>query len=106
MEIVLLGVLAVLIFGPSRLPEIGRQIGRGVRDFKDSIDGTGIKDALEGVNEVRTAVSPKNMARAFVPGVADTQDAISGAAPAASESPAAAGDVPSGPKPAEAPSAP
>ena len=46
MELVLLGVLAVLIFGPSRLPDIGRQIGRGVRDFKDAIDGTGIKDAL------------------------------------------------------------
>jgi sec-independent protein translocase protein TatA len=79
MEIVLLAVLAALIFGPAKLPEIGRSIGRGMRDFKDSIDGTGVGDVFDGVNEVRSAVSPTNMARAFVPGVADTQDAVAAA---------------------------
>ena len=79
MEIVLLAVLAALIFGPAKLPEIGRSIGRGIRDFKESIDGTGVGDVFEGVNDVRSAVSPTNMARAFVPGVADTQDAVAAA---------------------------
>ncbi len=79
MEIVLLAVLAALIFGPAKLPEIGRSIGRGMRDFKESIDGTGVQDVFEGVNDVRSAVSPTNMARAFVPGVADTQDAVAAA---------------------------
>jgi sec-independent protein translocase protein TatA len=32
-------VVALLIFGPKRLPEIGRSLGRGMREFKDSITG-------------------------------------------------------------------
>ena len=30
-------VVALLIFGPKRLPEIGRSLGRGMREFKDSV---------------------------------------------------------------------
>ena len=37
MLILLLAVL--LIFGPKRLPEMGRQLGRGMREFKDSVTG-------------------------------------------------------------------
>ena len=36
--ILILGV-ALLIFGPKRLPEIGRSLGRGMREFKDSVSG-------------------------------------------------------------------
>jgi sec-independent protein translocase protein TatA len=32
-------VVALLIFGPRRLPEIGRSLGRGMREFKDSVTG-------------------------------------------------------------------
>jgi TatA/E family protein of Tat protein translocase len=78
-HLVVLGVLALFLFGPNRLPEMGRQLGRGMRDFREAIDGTGIKDALDGVNEVRAMASPTNMARAFVPGVADSQDAMAAA---------------------------
>ena len=39
MEIVLVLVVALLILGPKRLPEAGRSIGRGMREFKDSISG-------------------------------------------------------------------
>jgi len=34
--IIVLGI-ALLIFGPKRLPEMGRSIGRGIRDFKDAL---------------------------------------------------------------------
>jgi sec-independent protein translocase protein TatA len=30
-------VVALLVFGPKRLPEIGRSLGKGMREFKDSI---------------------------------------------------------------------
>ena len=40
MEIVLVLVVALLILGPKRLPEAGRSLGRGIREFKDSITGT------------------------------------------------------------------
>jgi sec-independent protein translocase protein TatA len=32
-------VVALLIFGPKRLPEIGRSLGRGMREFKESVTG-------------------------------------------------------------------
>ncbi len=32
-------VVVLLIFGPKRLPEMGRSLGRGMREFKDSITG-------------------------------------------------------------------
>ena len=39
MELVILLLVALLIFGPKRLPEMGRSLGRGMREFKDSISG-------------------------------------------------------------------
>ena len=38
-EIILLLVLALLLFGAKRLPEIGRSLGSGMREFKDSVSG-------------------------------------------------------------------
>jgi sec-independent protein translocase protein TatA len=38
-EIILLLLLALLLFGAKRLPEIGRSLGRGMREFKDSVTG-------------------------------------------------------------------
>ena len=32
-------IILLLVFGPKRLPEMGRSIGRGMREFKDSISG-------------------------------------------------------------------
>jgi len=32
-------VVALLVFGPRRLPEMGRSLGRGMREFKDSVTG-------------------------------------------------------------------
>jgi sec-independent protein translocase protein TatA len=38
-EILILLLIVLLIFGPKRLPEMGRSLGRGMREFKDSITG-------------------------------------------------------------------
>jgi sec-independent protein translocase protein TatA len=48
----LLIVLAVilLVFGPKRLPQLGRQLGGGMREFKDSITGKD-KDDAEDVDD-------------------------------------------------------
>ena len=32
-------VVLLVIFGPKRLPEMGRSLGRGMREFKDSVTG-------------------------------------------------------------------
>jgi len=36
-ELLLLGLVVLLVFGPKRLPEMGRSMGRGLREFKDSV---------------------------------------------------------------------
>ena len=38
-ELILLLIVLLLIFGPKRLPEMGRSLGRGMREFKESISG-------------------------------------------------------------------
>ena len=37
-------VILLLVFGPKRLPGLGRQLGGGMREFKDSIAGKGGRD--------------------------------------------------------------
>jgi sec-independent protein translocase protein TatA len=39
-HIVLLLLIALLLFGAKRLPEIGRSLGSGMREFKDSVSGS------------------------------------------------------------------
>ena len=43
-EIAILLLVALLVFGPKRLPEMGRSLGRGMREFKDSISGNSRDD--------------------------------------------------------------
>jgi sec-independent protein translocase protein TatA len=40
-ELIIVLVIVLLIFGPKRLPGLGRQLGSGMREFKDSISGRG-----------------------------------------------------------------
>ena len=57
MEIVLVLVVALLVLGPKRLPDAGRSLGRGIREFKDSVtQATTFDDAaapLEPASEPR-----------------------------------------------------
>ena len=39
LELAIVLVIVLLIFGPKRLPGLGRQLGSGMREFKDSISG-------------------------------------------------------------------
>jgi sec-independent protein translocase protein TatA len=43
-ELIIVLVIVLLIFGPKRLPGLGRQLGSGMREFKDSIAGKGGRD--------------------------------------------------------------
>jgi sec-independent protein translocase protein TatA len=38
-EILVVLVIALIVFGPKRLPELGRSLGRGIREFRGSVSG-------------------------------------------------------------------
>ena len=44
LEVAIVLIIALLIFGPKRLPELGRSMGRGIREFRSSISGKGDDD--------------------------------------------------------------
>jgi sec-independent protein translocase protein TatA len=39
LEIAIVLIIVLIIFGPKRLPELGRSMGRGIREFKGSLSG-------------------------------------------------------------------
>ncbi len=56
MEIAGLLILALLLFGAKRLPEIGRSMGQGMREFKNSV--TGVTKEIDDVRaELESPVS-------------------------------------------------
>ena len=48
LEIVIILVIVLIIFGPKRLPDLGRSLGRGMREFKDSVTGKDKDELPEG----------------------------------------------------------
>jgi sec-independent protein translocase protein TatA len=59
LEIVIVLVIALLIFGPKRLPDLGRSLGTGMREFKDSVTGKS-----DDRDEIDAAESQPDPARA------------------------------------------
>ncbi len=43
-ELLILLVVLLLVFGAKRLPEMGRSLGKGMREFKDSVSGKDVDD--------------------------------------------------------------
>lgn len=41
LEIAIVLLIVLIIFGPKRLPELGRSVGKGIREFRGSISGKG-----------------------------------------------------------------
>lgn len=51
MELVIILVIALIIFGPGKLPQVGRAIGKGMRDFKDALSGGASEQVSSGSDE-------------------------------------------------------
>ena len=45
-EMLILAVIALLVFGPKRLPEIGSAVGKGLKEFKEAVNGTNTVAAI------------------------------------------------------------
>jgi sec-independent protein translocase protein TatA len=57
-ELAILLLLALIIFGPKRLPEMGRSLGRGMREFKESVSGMGSSDDEKPSDDKKPAELP------------------------------------------------
>jgi sec-independent protein translocase protein TatA len=39
LELIVVLIIALIVLGPKRLPEVGRSVGRGMREFKNAVSG-------------------------------------------------------------------
>ena len=59
-ELMIVLVIALIVLGPKKLPEVGRSLGKGMREFKDSISGiTDGHDDDDDVDEQTGLPAPK-----------------------------------------------
>jgi TatA/E family protein of Tat protein translocase len=70
-EVMILLIVLLLIFGAKRLPEMGRSLGKGMREFKDSV--TGVEEAVSGTTPT-TAPPPAELPAAPSEPVAQTAE--------------------------------
>jgi sec-independent protein translocase protein TatA len=56
MELIVILVVALIVLGPKKLPEAARSVGRGMREFKESISG--LDDDLDDEPDDRPAAKP------------------------------------------------
>jgi len=83
LHIAFLVVILLLVFGARRLPEIGRSLGSGMREFKDSVTGASQQNALPPAQQQQPA--PPAAAQ---PAAQPVAPAVAEATPAPAEAPA------------------
>jgi sec-independent protein translocase protein TatA len=66
-ELLIVLAILLLIFGPKRLPGLGRQLGGGMREFKDSITGKSSDDDDDEADEKSARVAPPALPAATPP---------------------------------------
>lgn len=57
LELVVVLIIALVVFGPKRLPELGRSLGNGIREFRGSIGGENKDDDDEDHRAIERAQS-------------------------------------------------
>ena len=75
LHIAFLVVILLLVFGAKRLPEIGRSLGSGMREFKDSISGESKHPELTQTTQQQQPAPQQQAAQAFGAGEAPPQPA-------------------------------
>jgi sec-independent protein translocase protein TatA len=70
-HLLLIALVIVLLFGAKRLPELGRQLGKGIREVKDH---TGIDEITSAPKDIRAAITQPAAKPAVTEATADTAD--------------------------------
>lgn len=58
LELAIVLLIVLVIFGPKRLPSLGRQLGSGMREFKDSITGKTREEEREEERQATLSAAP------------------------------------------------
>lgn len=53
MELIVVLIIALVVLGPKKLPEVGKSLGRGMREFKESISGMAGNDDAEEKRQIK-----------------------------------------------------
>jgi sec-independent protein translocase protein TatA len=92
-------VVALLVLGPKRLPEAGRALGRGIRDFRMAISGDD-HDRGEITNQTADVATPAPAVAPPTPEATSPPATPAAAPPPSADAPPTAADAP--PPPADA----
>jgi sec-independent protein translocase protein TatA len=76
LEVVVVLIIALVIFGPKRVPELGKSLGKGIREFRASLAGENDQE------EEPERVEPPQLPRS-----SESDDPVADAEPAAEEAP-------------------
>lgn len=81
-EIIVVLFIALLVFGPKRLPEMGRQLGRTIREFRKAVETArtelGLDEVFDQVNDVKSDISSSMGLDEINQSVADMKSSVSG----------------------------
>jgi sec-independent protein translocase protein TatA len=58
-DLIVILIIAAFIFGGKKLPEIGKGLGKGIKEFKDSISGLGEEDNSSKPKEIEKDTTDK-----------------------------------------------
>ncbi|WP_378956038.1 twin-arginine translocase TatA/TatE family subunit [Pelosinus sp. sgz500959] len=58
-ELALVLVIALVVFGPGKLPEVGKALGKGIQEFKKATNGEAAKDESIKVEPVKAESKPE-----------------------------------------------
>ena len=71
MEIAIVAIIALIVFGPNKLPELGSSLGKGMREFKSSISGEDSESSVSARIESMSADNQHQNEKQAAPEVED-----------------------------------
>jgi sec-independent protein translocase protein TatA len=71
LEIIVVLIIALIVFGPKRLPELGNSLGKGIREFKESVTGENkdddVDDDVKAISASKATTTPTPPVEPVVP---------------------------------------